>query len=302
MNVDQAIDRLQGPLSALFTPFDGSNRVNHDMLGQLVDFQLQRGIRGFFVAGTTGEGLLLTDDERIDVIRSVVQRSAGRAAVIAHVGHPSTDVATALARAAAAAGVDWIAAVGPIWYGQSFQGTLRHYRQIAAATELPFMIYSFGHEIQWQRDRALFDIPNVCGMKYTGSNFFSVQQLARRLDRPTALLSGFDEQFVAALSFGFQGGIGSTFNFAPEHYAGIFENYRAGNIAAAARLQSAVNTVTDLMLQYENWSYRKAIMRYIGFDCGPCRAPYAPLRESEYQALADQLDQLGVLQPHRPNH
>ncbi len=296
MSFEQQIDRLRGPCSAIFTPFDHANRVNHEMLDKMVDFQLQHGLQGFFVAGTTGEGLLLSADERTEVVRQVVERTAGRGAVIAHVGHPSTDVAANLARSAAEAGADWIASTGPILYGQSFDGTLRHYRQIATATDLPFLIYSYGAEIQWQRDLELFQLPNVCGMKYTGPNFFSVQQLARRLDRPAAFLSGFDEQFVAALSFGFQGGIGSTYNFAPGWYAGIWQHYRAGNIGEAARLQSDINQVTDLMIQYENWSYRKAIMRYIGFDCGSCRAPFAPLSDSEYAAFASRLDELGVLQ------
>ncbi|MGI9517912.1 MAG: dihydrodipicolinate synthase family protein, partial [Pirellulaceae bacterium] len=163
-------------------------------------------------------------------------------------------------------------------------------------TDLPFMVYAFGNDIRWPRDKALFDLPNVCGLKYTGPNFFSVQQLARRLDKPVALMSGFDEQFVAALTMGFQGGIGSTYNFAPQYYAGIYENFQDGNIAEAARLQAEVNCVTEYMVQQENWSYRKAIMRYIGLDCGHCRAPYAPLTESEYASWAAGIDELGILQ------
>ena len=65
--------------------------------------------------------------------------------------------------------------------------------------------------------------------------------------------------------------------------------------ATAEELQAKINRVTNLMVQYENWSYRKAIMKYIGFDCGSCRAPYAPLSESEYEAFAIRLDELGVL-------
>ncbi len=296
MSHDRAVEQLSGAYSAIFTPFDADHHVNFDMLSQLVEFQLAAGLGGFFVAGSTGEGLLLSEQERMAVVRHVVDCCAGRGTVIAHVGHPSTDVASRLAKQAASDGADWIAAVGPIYHGTTFEGMLRHYGQISSATELPFMVYALGSEIRWQRDRQLFDLPNVCGLKYTGANFYSVQQLARRLDKPVALMSGFDEQFVAALCLGFHGGIGSTYNFGPQFYAGIYKNFRADNTAEAARLQAEINCVTDYMVQQENWSYRKAIMRYIGLDCGPCRAPYAPLAESEYASWAEGLDQLGILQ------
>lgn len=295
MKFDQQVSRLQGAFSAIFTPFDTANRVNFEMLSRIVDYQLEKGLKGFFVAGTTGEGLLLSESERSSVVKHVVDHCLGRGVIIAHVGHPSTDVSVRLARQAAADGADWISAVGPIYYGMTFEGALRHYQQISSATDLPFMVYALGQDVDWRRDLALFDLPNVAGMKYTGANFFSVQQLARRIDRPMALISGFDEQFVAGQSFGFQGGIGSTYNFGPQFYAAIYDSYHSGNIAEAAQLQSEINQVTDLMIDYENWSYRKAIMRYIGFDCGASRAPYTPLTESEYQEFAKRLDELNVL-------
>jgi N-acetylneuraminate lyase len=110
------------------------------------------------------------------------------------------------------------------------------------------------------------------------------------------MMSGFDEQFVAGQSFGFQGGIGTTFNFAPQFYADIYRHYHAGNIQEAARIQADINKVTDLMVRSENWSYRKAIMKYIGLDCGSARAPYAPLSDQELANYFQQLDDLNVLQ------
>ena len=193
---------LAGPFAAIFTPFDQDGGLNCEMLGRIADFQISRGIRGFFVCGSTGEGLLLTEDERIEVARHLIHHVGERASVIVHVGHPSTDVSVRLAQAAAADGADWISSVAPIYYGTTFDGAVRHYTAIATSTELPFMVYSLGGEIVPDRDMALFDIPNVAGLKYTGANFFSVQQLAEKLQRPVTLMSGFDEQFVAGQSFG----------------------------------------------------------------------------------------------------
>ncbi|MCH2179845.1 MAG: dihydrodipicolinate synthase family protein [Mariniblastus sp.] len=287
--------QMCGPYSAIFTPFDPDLAVDLVRLAEITEYQIGQGILGFFVTGSTGEGLLLTYEERLSVIRQVVQTAHNRATVIAHVGHPSTQFAANLARDAADAGADWIASVAPIYHGTTFDGAMRHYGEISSATDLPFMIYSLGGVIEPHRDPAFFELPNICGLKYTGGNFYSVQQMLRFVDRPIALMSGFDEQFVAGQSFGFQGGIGTTFNFAAQFYSQIYQSYQTGDITKAARIQADINRVTELMVRYENWSYRKAIMRYIGFDCGPCRAPYAPLTESEYQTFAGALDQLGVL-------
>lgn len=286
---------LAGAYSAIFTPFDVKGNIDFEMLCRIADFQMENGIQGFFACGSTGEGLLLTENERIDVVHRLRSHVGNRAKLIAHVGHPSTEVACTLAKAAAESGADWVASVTPIYHGTTIEGAQRHYSKIASATELPFMIYSLGGVIDPNRDDVLFNIPNVHGLKYTGANFYSVQQLMRNVDKPIALMSGFDEQFVAGQSFGFHGGIGSTFNFAPQFYSSIHQHYLENDVHKAAELQAEINQVTYLMVQYENWSYRKAIMRYIGLDCGACRAPYAPLSEREYEAFAMKLEELDVL-------
>lgn len=293
---ENSVSEMRGALSAIFTPFDSSNEINFDALSAIAEYQLSHGLRGFYATGTTGEGLLLSSGERTSVVRHLVEHFGDRATVVAHVGHPSTDVSVGLARAAAKAGADWISSVAPIYYGTTYEGLVRHYSAISNATDLPFMAYSLGGVIDPVRDAALFKLKNVCGLKYTGSNFFSVQQLRRRIERPVAIMSGFDEQFVAGQSFGFDGGIGSTYNFGPQFYSSIYEDYRAGEIAKAAQSQSQINLVTDLMIQYENRSYWKSIMRYIGFDCGSFRLPYGPISESQYEAFAEKLDALGVLE------
>ncbi len=300
MKHKQNVATMRGAYSAIFTPFDNENEVNFDMLTKIIDFQIENGIQGFFTTGSTGEGLLLSYEERLAVIRHVADVSSDRATVIAHVGHPSTDFATRLAVDSAEAGADWIGSVAPIYHGTTFEGAYRHYEQISNATNLPFMIYSLGGTVEPSRDAAFFNLPNVCGLKYTGANFFSVQQLMRAVDRPIVAMSGFDEQFVAGQSFGFAGGIGTTFNFGPKIYSDIYRHYQDGNITEAARLQADINRVTSLMVSHENWSYRKAIMKFIGFDCGSARAPYAPLTDEDYEAYAAQLDELGVLNRSAP--
>jgi N-acetylneuraminate lyase len=93
----------------------------------------------------------------------------------------------------------------------------------------------------------------------------------------------------------FSPGIGITYNLAPAHFVKIYYLYIEGEIEEASRIQDEINRVIYLMNSYENRSFQKAIMRYIGFDCGFFRMPYAPLTEDEYQEFAAELDGLNIL-------
>ena len=133
---------------------------------------------------------------------------------------------------------------------------------------LPFMIYSIRAAVIPDKDVKFFDLPNVK-----------------------------DEQLVCALAYRnvFSCGIGTTYNIIPRHFAEICRLSFAGDAAGAAKMQDEANRVVELMIENENWSYRKAMMKYIGLDCGPYRHPYAPLTEEEYTAFARRIDALGIL-------
>ena len=285
-------DMLAGVYSATFTPYAPEGGVNPDMLSTIVEYHLDAGLTGFYLTGSTGEAYLLTENERKLVIETVAEANAGRGRIIAHVGHISTDVAVRLAKFAASCGVDAISAVGTVYYGTTFAGAYRHYADIAGATDLPFIIYSLegaGRAFDPETDIKFFDIPNVAGMKYTGTNFFQLQELMRRVDKPAVFFSGSDQHFLAGLCYGVHGCIGTTQNFAPGVFVRILELFRAGRLDEARELQARINRVIYLMDIYENFSYRKAMMRYVGFDCGPFRKPFKPLTEDEFADLCAQL-------------
>lgn len=272
-------DDMAGAYAAMFTPFDAKGRVDPETIARLVEYGLANGLRGFYLTGTSGEWWLLSKEERMAVMDAAAAASKGRAKLIAHVGANCTDESIALARHAADAGIDWISAVTPQLYSTSFEATLRHYKAIASATDLPFLAYSFGSALVPDRDARLFDIPNVKGIKYTGRDYYAAQCLKRRLSKETVWFAGCDEQLVCALALGdvFCGGIGTTYNIIPRHYAEICRLAAKGDFASAAKWQAEANRVTELMIGPENWSYRKAMMRSAGIDCGFYRMPFGPL-------------------------
>ena len=215
---------MAGAYSALYTPFKKDGSLNEEMIEKVIDYGLSRGLRGFYLTGSTGEGFLLSKDERKRVYARAVKVAKGRAKLIAHVGCLATDDAVELAKFAAKTGIDWVSSVAPVYFGQCFDAAYDHYRRISSATDLPFMIYSLGADIVPDRDAKFFELKNVKGMKYTNYKYWTVQALRNRLSKEVIFFAGADEQVLSALATGFFSGcIGSSQNIIPAHFAKICE-------------------------------------------------------------------------------
>ena len=296
---DKCLRGMAGAHAAMFTPFDRKGRVNGEAIDALIEHGLRGGLKGFYLTGSTGEGMLLTAEERKYVYARAVKAAKGRCKLIAQVGCVRTDEAIELAKAAADAGVDWISSVAPVYFGQNFPSALRHYKAISEATDLPFLIYAFNATLVPERDIRLFDLKNVKGIKYTGRDYYAAQCLKRRLDKETIWFAGCDEQLLCGLALGnvFSGGIGTTYNIIPRHFAKICALAAKGDFTSAAKWQDEANRVVELMIESDNWSYRKAMMKFIGLDCGPYRKPFEPLTSTQYNAYAKRFAALGIVKP-----
>ena len=251
----KAFTGMAGAYSALYTPFKKDGSLNEEMIEKVIDYGLSRGLRGFYLTGSTGEGFLLSKDERKRVYARAAKAAKGRAKLIAHVGCLSTDDAVELAKFAAKTGIDWVSSVAPVYFGQCFDAAYDHYRRISSATDLPFMIYSLGADIVPDRDAKFFDLKNVKGMKYTNYKYWTVQALRNRLSKEVIFFSGADEQALPALATGiFSGCIGTSQNIIPAHFAKICELAGANDFAAAAKLQSEVVRFVEQLIAKPNGS------------------------------------------------
>ena len=134
---------LEGPIPALVTPFTENGDVNVTLLQDLVEWQLAQQARGFFVAGSTGEGLLMTLRERQLVAETVVGQVRNRVPVVIQVGALATRDCVALAEGAEAAGADGVSALPPFYYTADEAGVTSHFTAIGAASRLPLYLYNF---------------------------------------------------------------------------------------------------------------------------------------------------------------
>ena len=288
---------MAGAYSALYTPFKKDGSLNEEMIEKVVEYGISRGLRGFYLTGSTGEGFLLSKDERKRVYARAAKAAKGRAKLIAHVGSLATDDAIDLARQAAKVGIDWVSSVAPVYFGQNFDAAFDHYKRISSATDLPFMIYSIGADIVPDRDARFFDLKNVKGMKYTNYKYWTVQLLRNKLSKEVIFFAGADEQVLSALATGiFSGCIGTSQNVIPAHFARICALAAANDFAGAAPLQSEVVRFVEQLIAKPNGSWHKSMMKYIGLDCGEGRAPNGrPLSRAEIKDLFARMDRLGFV-------
>lgn len=295
---DKCFSGMVGAYAAMFTPIGQDNKINEGAIDQIIEYGLANGLNGFYLTGSTGGWFLMSEKERKIVWKRAVKAAKGRCKLIAHVGATSTDESVALAKAAADVGVDWISSVAPPVFCNNFNRTFEHYKKVTEATDLPFMVYSIGAELVPERDIKFFDLKNVKGIKYTGRDYYAAQALKRNLDKikETIWFAGCDEQLLCALALDgvFAGGIGTTYNIIPKHFAKICELAAKNDFKAAAKWQDEANQVVRLMIESDNWSYRKAMMKFIGIDVGPYREPYEPITPAQEKAFFKRFAALGI--------
>lgn len=281
-------EKFKGIFPALLTPFDGQDRVDTEVLGRLVDYNLQKGVDGFYVAGSTAEVFLLDAKERLAVMEAVSSRAGGKCTLIAHIGCISTKQAIEYAREAKEMGYDAISSVAPFYYKFSFEEIRRYYFDIVDAVDLPMLIYNFpafsGVNLTTDNIREFLADDRFLGVKHTSSDFYALEQF--KAGFPDKIVyNGYDEMFLAGLSMGADGGIGSTFNFMAEKYIEIRRFFQENDMSAAQALQREVNTILRALVEVGVMQGEKAIMEGLGFPLGQARSPFAPLSGAQKEKL-----------------
>lgn len=280
---------LAGFFAALPTPFtaDGAD-VAETPLGDLVRRNLDHGLSGLYVGGSTGEAFLMSEAERQRVLRTAAEAAAGAGAMIAHVGDPDPAVSGRLARAAAELGYDAVSAVPPFYYQYRMEEIRAHYTWLAGQTDLPFVIYNFPalSGVRWGVDElaGLLDLPGVVGVKNTCADLYAFEQLRRR-SPDSILFHGFDETLLAGLSLGANGGIGSTYNLQASRILALAEAHREGRTAEAQDLQARANDLIDILVEVGVIPGLKYLLEQDGIPMGPCRRPFQPVSDGARRKL-----------------
>jgi N-acetylneuraminate lyase len=293
------VSNLRGVMPALLTPFDAQQNIDQASLRRLVRFNIEQGVDGLYVGGSTGEAFVQSLSEREEVLEIVAEEGKGKLTLIAHVGCVSTAESQQLAAAAQRYGFDAVSAVTPFYYPFSFEEHCDHYRAIIdSADGIPMVVYNIpalsGVKLTLDQINHLVTLPGVGALKQTSGDLYQMEQI-RRAHPDLVLYNGYDEIFASGLLAGADGGIGSTYNIMAWRYLGIAQALKAGDIAKAQQLQHECNKVIDLLVKVGVFRGLKTVLHYMDVLSVPlCRKPFAPVDDkfqAELKALAQQLMQ-----------
>lgn len=287
--------KFRGVFSALLTPYTKDDKINGSSVKKIIDMNLSKGINGFYVGGSTGEGMLLTVEERKELFRYASEANAGRGTMIAHVGTINTKHAIEMAKCAEEAGYDAISAVAPYYYGFSYEAIKGYYNDIANSVNIPMIMYNFpnanGFVFNKERAEDIFKNKKFIGIKHTTADLFALQQF-KTMECDPLVYNGFDEMLVAGLSMGADGGIGSTYNFMPEKYVKMYSLFKEGNIKEAQKIQFEANEIITQLIKYGVFAMEKGILEEMGIEMNGCRKPFTELSAEGKKACKEILKSL----------
>lgn len=274
---------LRGTLAAALTPLrDGGEALDGDAFGPYVDFLGRAGVDGVFALGTTGEGILLRDDERRRAVELFVEATAGRLAVVAHAGAQTTAGTVALSAHAAETGADAVAVIGPPYYAFDERALEQHFVAAArACAPTPFYVYEFAARTGYALPTAVVErirdaSDNVAGMKVSDAPFSTVEPyLALGLDvfvgAEVLLPEGFDAGAVGTVS-----GLASVF---PEAVVALVRDPGEETLEPVRALRSALERAPFV-------SSGKRVLRRRGVPVREdVRRPMRPLTDEEREQV-----------------
>jgi dihydrodipicolinate synthase len=293
-------EKIEGLIDAPFTPFDAEGNVNLEPIPAYAAMLKANGLKGVFVNGSSGEGYMLTDDERKRLAEAWLDAAPEGFKVIVHVGSCCLRSSRELARHAAEHGAWGIGAMAPPFprIGR-IEELVKYIEGIAsAAPDLPFYYYhipAFNGAYLPMIDllRAVDGrVPNFAGIKYTFESLYEYNQCRLYRDGKYDMLHGQDETILPCLAMGgARGGIGGTTNYNGRELTGILDAWKRGDLEAAREHQNFAQDVINVICRYRgNIVGGKRIMKLIGLDLGPNRVPFRNMTDEEEAAMKAELE------------
>ena len=286
--------KLEGVYSAIFSVYDENLRVKKNTVQQMVNYQLENGLKGFYVCGNTGECTILPETTRKEMLEAVVEANNGRGEIIAHIGAGHFDETVRLVDHANTQEIDAIASLPPsLTPYYNINETLAYYAELAKRSKHPVIAYITpvlrGNPVEFAEK--LLQIPNIGGIKLTIGDYYSFGAITALKEGKVNVLNGPDETLICGLSVGAQGAIGTTYNFVPDWAKRIYDSFKKGDLQEALKMQRKLNKIINLGLG-KPISYWKEMLALRGFDMGYTIFPGGSVSKAESEELKVKLQAL----------
>ncbi|MDG4665038.1 4-hydroxy-tetrahydrodipicolinate synthase [Mycobacterium sp. 236(2023)] len=289
--------RLGTLLTAMATPFKPDGSLDTDGAARLATHLVDSGCDGLVVSGTTGESPTTTDDEKIELLRVVLDAVGDRARIVAGAGTYDTAHSVHLAKASAAAGAHGLLVVTPYYSRPAQAGIAAHFTAVADATDLPVILYDIPPRsvvpIEWDTIRALAEHPNIVAIKDAKGDLHGGGQIIA--ETGLAYYSGDDALNLPWLAMGAVGFISVWGHLAAGQLRDMLAAFASGDVATARKISVELGPLNAAQTRLGGVTLSKAGLRLQGVEAGDPRLPQIPATPEQIEALSADLRAAGVL-------
>ena len=270
--------KYKGIICAMITPFDENQNINSQATCQLIDYLIEKGIYGLFILGTNGECHVLTDDEKVEFAKIVINPTNNRVPVFVGTGGNSTREVVDLSKRMEAIGASALSIITPYFVTPTQQELILHYKTIANSVNLPIIMYNMpgktGINIEPESVRELSKIKNIVGIKDSSGKLDNMKAYIEATKNENfSVFSGSDSLILDSLKAGSQGAVAATTNFLTEIGISIYENFMKGDLEEAQKAQSSIEELRRILKLGTIPSVMKKTIVLNGINVGTARLP-----------------------------
>ena len=286
-------------ITAMATPFDKQGALDVDRARALAEYLVANGSDGLVLAGSTGESPTLSFEEKRDLFAAVSDAVGARADIIAGTGTYNTAESIHLSTMAAEQGVDGLLVVTPYYSRPPQTGLLAHFRAVAAATDLPVILYDIpsrtARKIEHETLLKLAEVPNIVGVKDAAGDLAGTARLAAEKPDDFTIWSGDDALTLPMLGLGAQGVVSVASHLVGSRLQALVEAHTKGDVDLATSINRELVPLFDVLFITSNPIPLKAALEMIGQPAGDPRLPLVTATEAERTKVRAVLQQLGLV-------
>jgi 4-hydroxy-tetrahydrodipicolinate synthase len=292
--------KFEGTITAIVTPFKKDLNIDFEKFKKLIEFQIENGVDGIVVCGSTGESATLSAKEKISLILTAIETVNGRVKVIAGTGTNNTAESIDMTTLAKEHGADGVLIVAPYYNKPTQEGLYNHYRAIADSNDIPVIIYNVPSravvnihpEIQLKLAE---DCPNIVATKEASGNLEQMSEIIRNAPEKFVLLSGDDALTLPIISIGGRGVVSVISNYTPKKFSEMVNYALKGKYNEARKIHYELFELMKLNFIEPNPIPVKAALSKIGLLDNYLRLPLMPITKKNSLIINKALEKVGLI-------
>ena len=286
-------------ITAMATPFDREERLDYKRATELARWLVDHGSESLVIAGTTGESPTLSDEEKVELFRTVKQAVGGRAKVIAGTGTYDTAHSIHLSKQAEKAGADGLLLVNPYYNRPSQDGLYAHFRKVAESTSLPVVLYNIpgrtGVNCLPETVARLAGVPTIVAIKEATGSLDQASDVRQRTPPEFLIYSGDDSLTLPMLAVGGYGVVSVASHLVGTQIGQMIRAFFGGDVRTALQVHLKLWSLFKVLFITTNPVPLKAALRLAGFDVGTPRLPLVEATPKEQEQIRAVLQELSLL-------